>query len=1168
MVLLRVETQQISATNIISGDKCYIAFLGNTNWQSVGAPSGATVGTVFTSTSSNVTGTGAVVLLRPNENELPVYHLDLGEVSLKANYSILEIQDITKRKSENTQAFTLPFSDKNNDFFSHFYDVNSSGRFDVNVKTNAIVTVDSIEVINGYLQLLSVNTESQTYEVVVYGVIANIVNQLSDKKLTELDFSEFNHTLTKENVMDSWDGAITYSSGQTGDEILYPLIDYGYGYDVADFRPRSYLATKVTAENLKPAIKVKEVFDKILRNVGFTSIAFPAGQDDFFFNQYMTLETINETSNVELEDEFLIGKTTDQTLIGGLNTLIFDDQTASAGKPFFDEGGNLDSNGWYTPISDGYYQFEVTLDLDFSGTSTDYRSLKIKTYAGPTSGPTVRAVDFINANGDGRQTYISPKLYIEAGDTVAFTLEIVTLIGSETCTVKASSTVQNTQTRLKLIDAPVSSTGTTIDLSAGNNILPSITQIDFLKSFISRYNLVLQPLPYNPNHLEIDPIQDFFDVGVSKDWTNKLDLSKSVSIKPTYEFQKDKVIFKDLEAEDVLTKRYEEANGHPYNYYSIDIKSDFKQKGANLEIASVFSSFTNDVVPEIGLLIPRFYKEDNGEIQRLTTKPKLFYYSGLKDCGHWQFWEAQESGSTTHMYQFPFCSSMSMAGDKITDTDFDIRFKYDYAIGEQDGGFITRPPMSDTFTKFWSEYLHNIFDKDARILTAHFKLTSSDIAEFKYNDKIFIKDAYYRVNKISNYAIGKDLPTQVELVKILNFKNTLAIAGCNLQANPPNLYGFITFSDPNTGALADPNQVCCESNGGVWYGYTSLCVRKKRSKINTKQPPVKISRFNDDTTLGRSGKTVRVTGEVKEFGDSDNATDGQIASWNATDQKVEWIDESGGAPGGQGTQGFKDVQYNDNGSFGGDANLQYSPTFQILSCPNIFASNLSGTLAIGTDLATSPASGDDSLKVASTEWVLDNATGISSGASGDVQFNDGSNGFAGESDFNYNTTTNSLSVPSINASGLITSKQRHVIHCGFSHATTSNVYLPFGYGGIFDSTSSSGYLEYGGFIAPCDGHVEFITIRGENAGGNTSVAVNVAGPHVEVPVLGPGSFSGGNVNMSSDDVAYKWDTFVNQGGASNSFNAGDVIMISMNASAVLHDAVATAVLVLDWNNPL
>ena len=1015
MVLLRVEAQPISATNIVSGDRCYITFLGNTNWQLVGAPSGATVGTIFTSTSSNVTGTGAVVLLKSTENELPVYHLDLGQVSLKANYSILEIQDITKRKSENTQAFTLPFSDTNNDFFSHFYSVNSSGRFDVNVKTKATVSVDSIEVIDGYLQLLSVNTESQTYEVVVYGVIANIVNQLSDKKLTELDFSEFNHTLTKDNVMDSWDGNITYSSGQTGDEILYPLIDYGYGYDINDFRPTTYLATKVTAENLKPAIKVVEVFQKILRNAGFTSVDFQASQENFFYNQYMTLETINETSNVQTEDEFYIGKTTDQTLIGGLNTLIFDDQTSSANKPFFDEGGNLDSNGFYIAPTDGYYTFSITLDLEFSSSSTSYRTLHLTMYVGPQSGPTAVNVHQINPRTSGKQSYVTPRRYIEAGDSVAFTLEKTSLIGSETCTVKASSTNEANQTSLRLISAPTSSTGTTVDLSPGNNILPNITQIDFLKSFISRYNLVLHPVPFFANHLEIDPIQDFFDAGVSKDWTDKLDLSKPVTIKPTYEFQKDKVIFKDANAEDVLTKRYEDANAHPYNYYSIDIQSDFKQKGSNLEITSVFSSFTNDVVPEIGLLIPRFYKEDNGQIQRISTKPKLFYYSGLKDCGEWQFYESRGSGSTTFMTQFPFCSSMSMAGEKITDTDFDIRFKYDYTIGEQDGGFITKAPQTDTFTKFWSEYLHNIFDKDARILTANFKLTSSDIAGFKYNDKIFIKDAYYRINKISNYAIGKDLSTQVELIKILNFPNTLAIAGCNLKVGNQNFYGMITFQDPSTGNYVTGTQVCCESNGGIWYGDSLVCLRKKGSKIGSKQPPAKLNRFNDDTTLGRSGKAVRVNGDVKGFADSENANDGQIAAWNTTDEKVEWVDAPEVTPGGTGNTSFKSVQYNDNGSLGGDSSFQYSPTSQTLSVGNLFATNLAGDLAQGTTVNSSPAAGDDSTKVATTEWVLDNATGIASGSSGDVQFNDGSNGFTAESDFNYNSTTNTLDVDNVHA---------------------------------------------------------------------------------------------------------------------------------------------------------
>jgi len=82
----------------------------------------------------------------------------------------------------------------------------------------------------------------------------------------------------------------------------------------------------------------------------------------------------------------------------------------------------------------------------------------------------------------------------------------------------------------------------------------------------------------------------------------------------------------------------------------------------------------------------------------------------------------------------------------------------------------------------------------------------------------------------------------------------------------------------------------------------------------------------------------------------------------------------GGTPGGTGSTAFKSVQYNDNGSFGGDTSFQYNPASQILSVGNLFAANLSGSLAQNTVLNTSPPAGDDSKKVASTEWVLDNAT--------------------------------------------------------------------------------------------------------------------------------------------------------------------------------------------------
>lgn len=255
--------------------------------------------------------------------------------------------------------------------------------------------------------------------------------------------------------------------------------------------------------------------------------------------------------------------------------------------------------------------------------------------------------------------------------------------------------------------------------------------------------------------------------------------------------------------------------------------------------------------------------------------------------------------------------------------------------------FVAKQPKTDTFTKFWSEYLHNIFDKDARILTAHFKLTSADIAGFKYNDKIFIKDAYYRINKISNYAIGKNLSTKVELIKILNFKNTLSIAGCNLQVASTSLFGYISFVNPDTGQIATANQACCEANGGIWYGL--LCGVKKGARINTKPSTARSSRFNDETTLGRSGKTIKVTGEIKEFADSENANDGQVASWNTTDEKVNWIDAPETSPSGSDTY----VQFNDGGSFGSYSTFNFNKYSGKLSAVKFFGEHLGDNIGTG-----------------------------------------------------------------------------------------------------------------------------------------------------------------------------------------------------------------------------
>ena len=144
-----------------------------------------------------------------------------------------------------------------------------------------------------------------------------------------------------------------------------------------------------------------------------------------------------------------------------------------------------------------------------------------------------------------------------------------------------------------------------------------------------------------------------------------------------------------------------------------------------------------------------------------------------------------------------------------------------------------------------------------------------------------------------------------------------------------------------------------------------------------------------------------------------------------------------------------------------------------------------------------------------------------------------------------------------------------ILNCGWYGGSNAVQYLPFGYGGTFESTSPNGYLEYGGFIAPCNGSVESVIIRSEQACGNSVVNVHRVYPDSEVANFNPGTGVSDVVNMQYDDRSYKFDSFDGQYSSNmNVFNAGDVIFISFDPTNVSMDSIATMVLNLDWTNSL
>ena len=846
-----------------------------------------------------------VQLVVKEQGGTDLHYLDVSDVSIKGNYSAKEIQDLASQKSDFTQAFTLPFTQVNNDFFSHFYDVVSvDGSFDSSIKCEADIYVDSNIVFSGYLQLLNVNNSTKYYEALVFGVISNIATSLDEKQLNELDLSEFSHLLTAANVEDSWSGNTTYttSAGQTGEEILYPIADYGYNYNNASLN--GTIDEGVSPTKLKPAINVKVLFEKILASIGYT-ISSTFFASDFFAKQYMTLANETESVATTFQDAFRVGLSANNTFTSGFptpsNTAIDFDTVGSFN--LFDLGGNYDESAatpfYEIPIT-GFYQFKINLRYSFANSNNTTAKLQLRKVGSATYAQEIQGQfngsnnDFFRVENSGEVVDItSNEIFLNANDQVYLAVSLSSASGN---TLTILQQITPGLSNFSLFAAPIQSEGSTVDLSANNNILPTEKQVDFISAICSRYNLIIEMDKDVTNQLNIEPAQDYFDAGTSKDWSNKIDLNKDVKLKPTNEFRKERILMSDLEDEDRLNYYWQDTFDEVYNSYIANFSGDFGKD--DLEVKSIFSSWNTKRPQGHDMLIALPYKWDNGEATFVNIKPRLFAYSGLKDCQPYRFY-SYTTGTYSTKTSYPFCNHYLMSGDTVVSTDSDIRFKTKYAYDLQ--FYVDAQPVNDTYAKCWRKYLNNIYSKEARILTANFYLTPEDIAQFKYNDKIFVQNSYYRINKITSYALGKNQSTKVELIKSIEgvFNDSMLVFDCDLELSSTNFNGTTSWVD-SAGVSTTPTQACCEANNftfidNVCYWNTTVLPQEPVPSPIVFNQNKNVNTTGGEVIVGQTASSVKVNettqiyleGTVRRIGEE--AKVNEVLSYDEVNEHTEWI---------------------------------------------------------------------------------------------------------------------------------------------------------------------------------------------------------------------------------------------------------------------------------------
>ena len=755
-----------------------------------------------------------------NQNDSSIVYLDLSDSQpLTANFQFKDILDFKSVKGNHTFNFRVPSTPKNNLFFNDFFEVTQFGNYNPKIKVEATITQDTLDVFSGYLQLTNVYTKNDSvdeYECVVFSSVSSLGQVLSGKYLTEFDFSSYNFPLTTENFVNS------IQENLFGGDIIYSFYDYGANI-FSGTNGISDVAINITS--LKPQIRVNKVFKTILNQSGFTyeSTFLDTTMNDLYMDmnsggQYVETDTNADFFNVYASE---VGGTTFSPFLGSIQTLNF-----QVGANEYD----TNTAGDYNPTT-GIYQpqnlwiatsGQILLELSTTGnnsTNTDFQVHLWNVTDDETTG--------IWQQASWNNVDLTKQISVNLGVTpLNYTKEYewrIVVTATDPSAVVPTWTIEEPSyfTFIANNSGYWASSGTfttevinVLNFDASRN-LAKVKAIDFVTSLAKKFNLVIIPDELQPTHLYIQPYVDWIKEGGNLDWTDKLDTSKDIQLKPTTDLQAKSLLFTDAQSEDFMNANFEISAGRRYGSQYVDNTSNDFGKSKD-EISTIFKPTISTYIPTIdgytNALGCICHDGDGGTYEGI----KLSFFNGLISNLS-LFFLVSDQGSTGPQVisSVPIFSNYKDA--LVTPTTEVLSF-----AGENTGQLNYPTPLNGAYKVYWKSFLEETYSRDARMLSANFVLNATDIMTMNFNDVVFVKNEYFRINKISNYPLVGQGSCKVELIKveatnlITNDSSGNEVV-CLVEPSTISSSGQVNFVNTTTGLSSAVSQDCCEG-----FGYTYI----------------------------------------------------------------------------------------------------------------------------------------------------------------------------------------------------------------------------------------------------------------------------------------------------------------------------------------------------------
>ena len=594
--------------------------------------------------------------------------LDLfADEDIKLSNNVTGLFDIGVLPSDFTRQITLPGTKINNAFFEHVYDISIDEPFlfATNIKVPAYFDFDSVYLSNGYLQLNKVNVLANkfidSYEVTVYGTLSSFGRDVNRDFLTNLtSLAKFNHTASYDNISASWSGNLF-----NGD-IVYPLADYGTGYQYAQGSLQTFgmndVEGSLTVQNFKPAIRVRAVMDAIFEEAGYTyssSFINEGFMDDVYMVCNHSLK-YPEFSGIDMET---YGKIKVGAISGSGMTDVVMPSNTFVTLPWYNSLS--DPQGFY---NNGAYRVEKTTNLEGIINLNLNVSCSVNNIPGTFSANGTFQLQLIETGSSTAYSLGALQSYIVFFDQLqnsrgSFGIDTTYELqqqfklygipaGNYYFQVKqrpnfASPTVQptvtidpdsTTKSYLQITQVNQAADGRAMDIPSnmpyGTN---GIKQIDFITGLQKKFNLVIYPNKTKTNEFIIETFNSWYNKGDVKDFNRYINLDDKIEVIPANNLAVNQLTFGDTLDQDYLSLQFSKAANREYGkIYYTDTTNFFSQ--GKFEVKTTFASTPLTRIPGTGL---------SGSVGGITP-PVTSYMYVIGGVGY-----SSDTAACSNTYSFP-----------------------------------------------------------------------------------------------------------------------------------------------------------------------------------------------------------------------------------------------------------------------------------------------------------------------------------------------------------------------------------------------------------------------------------------------------------------------------------------------------------------------------------